>query len=132
MIWTIDTSVTGPVPAADLKKTLEASRDHWIVTQAQAVADGIVHVGTAHADKPGQPKPDHLAIAAKAQAARDAHLAKSSSLRAHMDLGIKQACEVVDAFGGGIVSATIVGHDDDDHPACPKRLSVAVDQKSAG
>ena len=129
MIWTIDTSVTGPAPAADIKKILEASRDHWIETQAQAAEDAIVHAGTAHAGKPGEPKPDYVAISAKAKAAKDAHLKKSSSLRAHMDLGIKQACEQAECFGG-IVSATIVGHDDDDHPACPKRLSVAVDQQS--
>jgi hypothetical protein len=131
MEWRIDTSVSGEVKAANLRKTLEASRDHWLKTQAEAQGIAVQQAAMGNVGKPGEAGGGTVNlgdVAAKAADAVNAHRAKSATLAEQMQAGIDAACALADKIGG-IVTATIVGHDDERHPSrVARRVSVHVDQ----
>jgi len=140
MEFKIDTSRTGPVPAAELRAALEKARDYWCDSQASAAG---LQASATHGPGPdGKSDPqgalDHMKkVQAAAAPLVDAHKAKTSSMRDLMDHGIDQACATVELYlkrakapeGATLyVSATVEGHHDRRHASgCEHRFSVKVD-----
>lgn len=128
MDWRIDTGMVGEVKPKELRKVLEDSRDHWRKTQAEAAGfAAAAAAGPAPTDPTGAVAHSKK-VGAAADAMQKAHFAKSETLLAHMEQGIKAACALADVFSG-VVVATIVGHENERHPSgCAKRIQVSVDQ----
>lgn len=121
LIWTIDTGVVGECDAKDLRKVLEAARDHYLTTQVAAA-------GNAHKHAASRDVVDHEATAAAITAARESAKALVPTIKAMMDQGIGMACSGAD-FLGGNVTATVSGHCDERHPSgIDQRLQVSVDK----
>lgn len=128
MEWRIDTGMVGEVKPKELRKVLEASRDHWLKTQAEAAGLAAHAAAGPSPTDPAGAMAHASKVGAAANELQKAHAAKAATLKTHMEQGIASACALADMIGGSVV-ATIVGHDNERHASgVGKRISVSVDQ----
>lgn len=126
MEWKIDTGSVGAVDAKDLRKVLEADRDHWLKTQQEAagnlvyrILDPDLTLGAA----------EHEVLMATSKEAQAKFSDKAASVAEAMAAGIEAACKLAELYGGK-VTATVSGHDDDEHVSgVDQRFFVGVDQR---
>lgn len=125
MEWSIDTGSVGECKASELRKVLEADRDHWLASQHEAAGARVLLIRNPEVELGVS---EMLRLQAASKAAQDAFAAKSKELVDMMNAGIDAACSLA-TIAGGIVTATVTGHDNERHASgvgC--RVQVSVDK----